>query len=217
MEEKPKQEILGLPFSSEGYQQAKETLERKYGIDSEIFNAHVTQILSLTVVMRHDVVKIHDFYQKLNLNVLSLKTLKKLSTVEGLVRMTLDKLESIKSDLIRIEDEWGSWDFPKLVESLREWTFRNPIKSVEEASKPKLREDPKPSRFKKERGFQMQTKKLKSCVYCDKDDHRSADCKQIKSIEERKSHMVKNKLCYNCTGNCHTAAKCKSSVSCSSM
>eukprot|EP00794_Sanderia_malayensis_P019343 gene19343-21261_t len=114
LQEKPKQEILGLPFSSEGYQQAKERLERKYCIDSEIITAHVTQILGLSVVMRHDVVKIHDFYQKLNLSVQSLKTLKKLSTVEGVVRMTLDKLECIKSDLIRTEDDWRSWDFPKL-------------------------------------------------------------------------------------------------------
>ena len=44
--------------------------------------------------------------------------------------------------------------------------------------------------------------------------NRSPDCKQIKSVEERKSHLVKNKLCYNCTGNRHTAAKCKSSASC---
>ena len=214
LEEKPKQEILGLPFSSEGYQQAKEILERKYGIDSEIINAHVTQIFSLPVVMRHDVIKIHDFYQKLNLSVQSLKTLKKLSTVEGLVRMTLDKLECIKSDLIRTDDNWRSWDFPELVEALREWTFRSPIKTTEEASKLKLGEDRKPSRFRKERGFQTQTKKSRSCVYCEKDDHRSSDCTKLKSIEERKSHLVKNKLCYNCTGNRHTAAKCKSSVSC---
>ena len=214
LEEKRKQEILGLPFSSEGYQQAKEILERKYGIDSEIINAHVTQIFSLPAVMRHDVIKIHDFYQKLNLSVQSLKTLKKLSTVEGLVRMTLDKLECIKSDLIRTDDNWRSWDFPELVEALREWTFRSPIKTTEEASKSKLGEDRKPSRFRKERGFQTQTKKPRSCVYCEKDDHRSSDCTKLKSIEERKSHLVKNKLCYNCTGNRHTAAKCKSSVSC---
>ena len=85
LEEKPKQEIMGLPFSSDGYKQAKDILEKKYGINSEIINAHVTQIFSLPVVIRHEVVKIHDFYQKLNLSVQSLKTLKKLCTVEGLV------------------------------------------------------------------------------------------------------------------------------------
>ena len=36
----------------------------------------------------------------------------------------------------------------------------------------------------------------------------------MKTIEERKNFLVKNKLCYNCTGNRHTAAKCKSSVAC---
>ena len=133
---------MGLPFSSDGYKQAKDISEKKYGINSEIINAHVTQIFSLPLVIRHDVVTIHDFYQKLNLTVQSLKTLKKLSTVEGLVRMTLDKLESIKSDLIRTEDNWRAWDYPKLVEALSEWTFRNPIKTDEGASKPKQREHP---------------------------------------------------------------------------
>ena len=128
--------------------------------------------------------------------------------------MTEDKLDCIKSDLIRTDDNWRAWDFPKLVEALREWTFRNPIKTDDGASKPKQRKDPKTSRFRKERGFQTQTKKAKSCVYCDKDDHRSPDCKQVKTIEERKNFLVKNKLCYNCTGNRHTAAKCKSSVAC---
>ena len=36
----------------------------------------------------------------------------------------------------------------------------------------------------------------------------------MKTIEERKNFLAKNKLCYNCTGNHHTAAKCKSSVAC---
>ena len=76
---------MGLPFSSDGYKEAKDISEKKYGINSEIINAHVTQIFSLPVVIRHEVVKIHDFYQKLNLSVQSLKTLKKLCKVEGLV------------------------------------------------------------------------------------------------------------------------------------
>ena len=79
LEEKPKQEIMGLPFSSDGCQQVKVILESKYGINSEIINAHVTQILSLPVVIRNDLVKIHDFYQKINLSVQSLKTLKSLA------------------------------------------------------------------------------------------------------------------------------------------
>ena len=67
LEEKPKQEIMGFPFSSDGSQQAKVILENKYGISSEIINAHVTQILSLPVVIHNDVVKIHGFFRKCTL------------------------------------------------------------------------------------------------------------------------------------------------------
>ena len=171
LEGKPKQEIIGLPFSSDGYKQVKDMLKKKYGINSEIINAHVKQIFSLPVVIQHDVVKIHDFYQKLNLSVQSLKTLKKLTTVEGLVRMTLDKLDCIKSDLTKTDDNWRPWDFSRLEEALREWMSRNPTKTDEGTTKPKRRKDPKPSRFQKEQGFQTKTKKPKSYVYCDKDDH----------------------------------------------
>ena len=97
---------------------------------------------------------------------------------------------------------------------LREWTFRNPLRTDERANKLRSKEDTKPFRFMKERGFQTQTKKPKSCVYCNKDNHRSPDCKEVKTTEERKNFLVKNKLCYNCTGNRHTAAKCKSLVAC---
>ena len=82
------------------------------------------------------------------------------------------------------------------------------------ANKLRPKEDTKRFRFRKERGFQSQTKKPKSCVCCNKDDHRSPDCKEAKTTEKRKNFLAKNKLCYNSTGNRHTAAKCKSLVAC---
>ena len=39
-----------LPCSSEGYEKAKELLTQRYGEESEVINAHVTQILSLSVI-----------------------------------------------------------------------------------------------------------------------------------------------------------------------
>ena len=78
----------------------------------------------------------------MNLCIQSLKTLKKLSTVGELVRMTLD---IIKLDLIKTDDEWREWDFPKLVGALREWTFRNPLRTDERADKRRPKEDTKDS------------------------------------------------------------------------
>ena len=53
-----------------------------------------------------DVVKIHDFYEKLVSSVQSLETLGKLKKVNGYVRATLDKLEAIRGDLVRTDDKW---------------------------------------------------------------------------------------------------------------
>ena len=43
--------------------------------------------------------------------------------------MNLYKLEGIRGDLVRTDDDWRQWDFPKLVDALRKWTERNPVKT----------------------------------------------------------------------------------------
>ena len=57
--------IEKLPCSSEGYEKAKELLPQTYGEESEVINAHVTQILSLPVIHGTPRAKIHEFYDKL--------------------------------------------------------------------------------------------------------------------------------------------------------
>lgn len=41
--------------------------------------------------------------------------------------MSIDKLEGIRSDLVRTDDDWQTWDLPKFVDALRKWTERNPL------------------------------------------------------------------------------------------
>ena len=43
-----------------------------------------------------------------------METLKKLEQVNGAVLMTLDKLPSMRGDLVRTDPHWESWDFVKL-------------------------------------------------------------------------------------------------------
>ena len=50
-------------------------------------------------------------------NVQSLETLGKISEVNGYVRATIDKLEGIRGDLVRMDDDWQEWKFPQLVEA----------------------------------------------------------------------------------------------------
>ena len=122
-------EIDGLPYSSEGYERAKNILARKYGQTSEVVNAYVENIMSLPTIGGTQPARIHDFYEKLLFNVQSLETMGKLREVTGYVRMTIDKLPGIRGDLVRTDDSWREWKFPKLVDELRKWTERNPIQS----------------------------------------------------------------------------------------
>ena len=51
----------------------------------------------------------------------------KLKTINGYVRLLLDRLPGIRSDLVRDDVKWTNWEFPQLVEALRMWTERNQI------------------------------------------------------------------------------------------
>ena len=119
--------IEGLPFTTEGYERAKHILKSTYGKSSEVINAYVQNLTSLPVVKGANPSKIHDFHAKLLTSVQALESMGKLGEVNGFARATLDKLEGIKSDLVRTDDSWQNWGFPQLVDALRRWTERNPI------------------------------------------------------------------------------------------
>jgi hypothetical protein len=94
-------------------------LETKYGKNSEVINAYVLNILSLPTIPGTKPAKIHAVYQTLLTSVQSLETLGKLKEASGYVRMTNEKLEGIRNDLVRTDDDWQEWKFPELIEALR--------------------------------------------------------------------------------------------------
>ena len=67
-----------LPWDTEGYEQAKNILSTKAGKPIELANAHIQNILLLTVIVRVNPVQINEFYEKLMTNVQSLDTMGKL-------------------------------------------------------------------------------------------------------------------------------------------
>ena len=116
-----------LPYTPEGYNRAKAILLGRYGKESEIIKAYVKEILELPHIPTANLIRIHEFSEKLINNVQSLQTLKKLSQVDGAVTMTLDKLPAIRGDLVCIDINWEKWNFCQLSEVLRLWTRRNPV------------------------------------------------------------------------------------------
>ena len=126
--------------------------------------------------------KIHDFYEKLLFNVQALETLGKLTEINGYVRMSIDKLEGIRGDLLRTDDKWCEWDNPKFVEALRMWTERNPCL-------------PRKKRSEFPSGSSYNTQQ-RTCVYCDKPDHKSIDCGSVTKPGERRQILQRKRLCF---------------------
>ena len=121
------------------------------------------------------------------------------------VRVTLDKLQGIRADLVRNDDNWQDQQFQQLVEAFEKWTVRNPIPLSDK------RNPEKGNGYSK--SYQaLQTKS--ECVYCEKPDHRSSDCKTAKTVTERRKILSDKKLCFNCTGTKHRAAECRSDKTC---
>ena len=104
----PKAKVLinGLPFDAEGYKREKVILKSAYRKPTEVAKTHVQQIVGLPSITYYDVPKIHKFYEKLLFNVQSLETMGKLNQINGYVQITLDKLQLIRADFVRLDTSW---------------------------------------------------------------------------------------------------------------
>ena len=200
--------VDGLPFNTEGYKRAKAILKAKFGKPTKITNAHIQCIMSLPIIIQNNIIKIHDFYEKLVTHSQTLDTMGKLNEINGYVGMTLDKLPAIRADLVRIDDDWQEWYFGQFIEALRKWADRNLI-SLDDK-----RNNRNPPR--KDRLYQTSQDiwKPKLCVYCNKEDYKSTDCKIVTKDEGRKRILSEKKLCFNCTDVKHRAADCRSKRTC---
>ena len=113
--------IDGLPFYSEGYPSAKNILMTKYAKPKEVATAHIQCIMGLPVITGTNPTRINEIYEKLVTNIQTLESPGKKKDIGGNVRLTLDKLSGIRSDLVRLDDNRQEWRFPQLVEALRKW------------------------------------------------------------------------------------------------
>ena len=100
--------------------------------------------MALPMITSSNPRKIHEFYEKLVFNVQSLETLGKLKEISGYARMSIDKLQGIRGDLVRTDDNWREWNFSQFVEALRKWTERNPIPAEPTEKQTDRKKDNKP-------------------------------------------------------------------------
>ena len=197
----PKARLLigNLMHNSEGYARAKQILKAKFGKPAEVVNAHIEMVMNLPHIKGVNVARIHDFLNKLLPSIQALESMGKLQEIAGYAMMTLNKLEGIRADLIRLDNDWQEWGFPKLVEASIKWTERNPILH-------EVRE----KIFTATQG----TYQKRRCVYCGNSSQKSADCKKVERVRERRNILREKRLCFNCTGSGHRASSYESKGSC---
>ena len=200
LEPKVRDEVEGLPFTTEGYQRAKNILKSEYGKTSEIVNTHVQNIMGLPVIADTNAAKVNEFYKSLLYNTQALETLGKLDKVSGMTRSVLEKLRGIKADLVRGNEGWQDWDLTRLIAEIKKWRDINPVEDN--------------SKKQRKSGFYHATGRKRACVYCDAETHNSKGCPTVTDVDQRKKMLAEKKLCFNCTGIKHRAADCKSVHKC---
>ena len=68
--------------------------------------------------------------------------------------MSIDKLQGIRGDLVRTDDNWREWNFSQFVEALRKWTERNPIPAEPTETQTDRKKDNKPC-FSQDKHFKL--------------------------------------------------------------
>ena len=114
---KPRDDILGLPHTEEGYEEAKRILIETYGKDIKVQKAVIKEIESLHIISnRSDQSKVHDFYNKLSRCVRTLKTMNKIDSSQSLKYTLMDKLGPVREVLAQTDDDWEDWGLEEIVE-----------------------------------------------------------------------------------------------------
>ena len=215
-----KTDIDGLPFTEDGYANAKAILEAEYGQPTKIVNAYMKTIMELPVITGTSPKKVKEFYKQLRFSVQSLETLGRLGDVKGNMRATLDKLKGTKADLVHGNDGWKDWNFKELLKELKRWTDINPVEETAAERGPSKgnqnwahKQTSRTSFYNAQSRPPQEPQTGNQCVYCDR-NHKAKDCTTVTDTKQRRGILSNKKLCFNCTGTKHRADDCKSKTSC---
>ena len=204
---KPRNNILGLAHTVERYNKAKRILTDTDGKDFKVHRALVKQLEGLQPITHNNkIASIHDFYNRLARVVRTLATMKKPDSVQSMVYSLMDKLGLVQRILAQSDDNWEEWKLQDLTENLQKFVERCPLRSSEENIGDSLHQHQRKDKLFMENIYQ----KNKSCDYCGNQGHRSAECTRVLTIANRREHLKRNKLYFNCTGKGHDTNVCRS-------
>ena len=77
------------------------------------------EIINLTPVRGSNYSKVQEFYEKLSKNFNALQTIEEGKKLHRFVMVTLNKLPHVKSDLVRVDENWEDWSMEDLIDARR--------------------------------------------------------------------------------------------------
>ncbi|XP_070537520.1 uncharacterized protein [Ptychodera flava] len=138
-----------------------------------------------------------------------------LCTAQSSVYTLMDKLGPVREVLVQKDDDWEEWGLEQLVENLRKYVERNPLRVSDDRVTTGRRDDTARHtswRKKEEKlllgsnGESKQGRKIK----CVSEDHSSNGCMKVLDVATKRAILRRNRLCFNCTGFGHLAVNCRS-------
>ena len=107
---KPRNDILVLPHTVEGYKEAKRILTETYGKYFKVNRALVKELEGLKPITGiNKIASIHDQYNRLARVVRTLATMKKLDSVQSMVYSLMNKLGPVQRILVQGDNNWEEW------------------------------------------------------------------------------------------------------------
>ena len=205
--EKAMNVIKGLTLTEGNYNSAIELLDSRFGNKQVIINSHIENLANLpTVTSSSNVNDLRKLYDKIESNLRSLQTLGVNSNSYGtlLVPVLLSRIpDELKILLSRtMTSENDTWSIDELLKILD-----GEIKARERCTT-SLEE-----RRSNSTAHALNISEVQGCVYCD-GRHKSSSCRKIKSPEERKKFLAKNRRCFVCLKQNHRAVSCKTNKKC---
>ena len=207
----PREDILGLPHTVETYQEAKKILQITYGNDCKVHKALIKEMESLhsiTDIRRLD--RINEFYNKLSIVVRTLSTMNKLQTAQSAVYTLMDNLGPVREVITQTEDKWEEWALEQLVEALRKFVDRNPLRAEEKSKQQGGSGDGRRNAEKLMMQGSQRYTNANRCVYCGSTNHSSVNCTKVLTVAARRDLIRRKNLCYNCLGNNHLVSASRS-------
>ena len=206
---KPREDILGLPHTEEGCDEAKKILNDIYGKDVKVHKQLINEIESLQPITNiHKLKSIHEFYNKLARTVRTLTTTKKLDSAQCLVYTLMDKLGPVREIIAQEGDNWEDRNLEELVEIMKRYVERNPLQNEWDCNYRDESNRQRHQNYRKEKLLMQQRRTM--CIYCESGDHLTNKCTRVLDVASRRDILRKKGVCFNCTSAGHRVSHCKS-------